>query len=112
MNKKKYKEHIIPRWTIITIILIFIVGLTIGYMIPRDVRIQVIKESGDYARHFEIIKEYMYPYNETDNVSMNISNNIITIRHTVPNEYGMLNVEIGIKDDGFFDYITQWKDMK
>ena len=43
---------------------------------------------------------------------MTISGNIISVSHSVTNEYGLKEVEMGFSEEGFIRYITQWKEQK
>ena len=99
---------------IIFTILFFIVGMSIGLLIPGKENIRLIREDcnelcNDYISYTTTLQSYLLPYNETDIVNATISGNIIRISHTVTNEYGLKKVEMGFNEEGFIKYITQWK---
>jgi hypothetical protein len=89
------------------VIVVFIVGLGIGYLYPRDVHIQVNEASGKYVNYFNIIKQCLFPFNETDNVTTVFHGHALLINHTTPNKMGIPNFEIGFDDNGFIKYITE-----
>jgi len=89
------------------VIVVFIVGLGIGYVYPRDVHIQVNEASGKYVNFFNIIKQCLLPFNETDNVTATIHGNTMLINHTAVNPLGIPNFEIGFDNDGSIRYITE-----
>lgn len=91
----------------LTIALIFILGLVLGYLIPRDIRVEVIEASGKYVTFHDEMKEYFFPFNQTDNVTMFMHGDMLNINHTVPNEFGIPFFELGFDNDGFVRYITQ-----
>jgi len=89
------------------ICLIFLLGLIVGYAFPRDVHTQVIEASERYIAYHQGMQTYLYPFNETDNVTVLLHGNKIVINHTVPNELGIRFFNIGFDNDGFFTYVTQ-----
>lgn len=92
------------------VIVMFIVGIVIGYFVPRDVHLQVIEASGKYVSQFKMIKEYTHPFNETDNVTMFFHGSTLIINHTTPDEYGIRFFNIGFNGDGFITYVTQLRE--
>ncbi|MCX6822285.1 MAG: hypothetical protein NTW30_05930 [Candidatus Aenigmarchaeota archaeon] len=97
---------------VIVVLGIFVIGFTAGYLVPRDVHIQVLEASGKYVAFFDEMQEYCYPFNETDNVTMFSHGTMLLINHTTPNEDGMHFFNIGFDSDGFPIYITQYRDSR
>jgi hypothetical protein len=93
--------------SVIFVSLVLFLGGVLGYLLPRDVHIQVIEESGKYVVYYDTMQEYLLPFNETDNVTISIHGNCMLIDHVVANEQGMRYFDIGYDDEGFFLYITQ-----
>jgi hypothetical protein len=98
------------------IVLFFIVGMTIGLLIPGKENIRLIREDcnelcNNYISFTTTLQSYLLPYNETDIVNATISGNIIRVSHTVTNEYDLKEVEMGLSEEGFIKYITQWKEQ-
>ena len=98
------------------IVLFFIVGMSIGLLIPKQENIRLIREDcnelcSKYISFTTTLQDYLLPYNETDIVNATISGNIIRVSHTVTNEYGLKEVEMGFSEEGFIRYITQWKEQ-
>ena len=98
-------------------ILFFIVGTTIGLLIPKEENILLIREDcnelyGKYISFTTTLQDYLLPYNETDIVNVTISGNIIRASHSVTNEYGLKEVEMGFSEEGYIKFITQWKEQK
>lgn len=97
-------------------VLFFIVGTTIGLLIPKQGNIRLIREDcnelyNNYISFTTTLQSYLLPYNETDIVNATIYGNIIRASHTVTNEYGLKEVEMGFSEEGFIRYITQWEEQ-
>ena len=96
-------------------VLFFIVGISIGLIIPEKENIRLIREDCNelYSKYISFtttFQDYLLPYNETDIVNVTISGNIIRASHSITNEYGLKEVEMGFSEEGFIRYITQWKE--
>jgi len=96
----------------IAVIAFLLIGVFLGYLIPRDVHTQVIEASGKYVTYFDEMQKYYYPFNETDNVTMLFHGRVLLINHTIPNELGMRFFNIGFDNDGFPKYIAQYRDNR
>ena len=101
---------------VVFIILFFIIGMSIGLLIPKQENIRLIREDcnelyNKYISFTTTLQDHLFPYNETDIVNATISGNIIRVSHTVTNEYGLKEIEMGFSEEGFIRYITQWKEQ-
>jgi len=95
---------------VISVVLMFALGLAIGYLTPRDVRVQVIEASGKYVNYFNMMNDYIHPFNETDNITMFYHGSTLIINHTTPNEYGIRFFDVGFDGNGYITYVTQLRE--
>ena len=112
-KKKKMSDKTILTTVAILIIVSLLTGISLGrYVFPDEKVIveQVEIESGKYVRFFDIVHDYFYPYNETDNVSIFITGKHIYINHEIPSFRGMPYFHLGLDEEGYFKYITEWRD--
>jgi len=117
-NKKRRLIKVKIKNSIKTIISLVIFALFIGilighFIVPKDVRTQLIKESGDYVRYKELMEDVFYPFNETDTVNATMHGNVLSIVHSVRGgEYDLIYYEVGIDENGFWRYLKQWEAQK
>jgi len=100
------------RICIVLMAVFLLVGIGIGYYILPNTYIieRIEQESGKYVNYFEIMNEYLYPFNETDNVSAYLVENNLYFNHKVPSDRGLYYFHFGLDDEGFIKYIAQWRD--
>lgn len=115
MNEKRVlKKSIKIILCIVIASLIFMSGISIGqHVFPnREIIIQQVRdESSKYIFYFDIINEYLYPFNETDNVTAHIYDKNLHIDHTVPNQRGMSYFTLIPDNEGFIRNIEQRRDQ-
>ena len=114
MNEKKEIKKSTKIILCIVITSLFLIsGILIGQHVFPNKQIiiqQVRDESSKYVFYFDIINEYLYPFNETDNVTAHMYDDNLHIDHTVPNQRGMSYFTLILDDEGFIKNIEQRRD--
>ena len=96
----------------VSIIIVLFVGIIIGhYVIPSTYVKQLVEEeSGKYVNYFDTMQDFFKPFDETDNVTAHWGSDQLYMLHSVPSERDMYHFHFGFDEEGFIEYIEQWRD--